>query len=81
MNMIHEFLGEKRTSALLSHHRITCCDTSGKFNYKSKEHWVKLTNGAFQKHLCFMHYAFIQIPIWANADTALIPVTEPIEFG
>ena len=40
-DIIHKFLGEKRATALLSLHGITGCDTSGKFNYKSKEHWVK----------------------------------------
>ena len=36
------FLGEKRANTLLSLHGITGCDTNGKFNDKSKEHWLKL---------------------------------------
>ena len=42
IDIVHKFLGEKRANALLSLHGITRCDTSGKFNYKLKEHWVKL---------------------------------------
>ena len=34
-------LGEQKAKALLSLHGITGCDTSAKFNHKSKEHWVK----------------------------------------
>ena len=143
MNIIYEFLGEKRTNAFLSLHGITSCDMSGKFNYKSKEHCVKLfprksndtelleglvefqndfknckilekficpgylrekdtatslniarwmifkrssakcqklppPNGAFENHL---RRAFIQIKIWLNEDTTIIPVTELIAFG
>ena len=42
IDIVHNFLGEKRANALHSLHGITGCDTSGKLNYKSKEHSVKL---------------------------------------